>query len=359
MIEVTAEGKVLKKTGDNRLGRCPEAARDDLLAGPKRDFQIFDCHSKAWIFLNKSGLEPMNRLMMLEQLRKISKFGLILGLGNFSLTAQVAPTNRPASQSTPVAPANLPPPPPNVPRPVPAPPPIAVPFGSGAIMDPNNLPLRVMGAGVFELANVTMDKRQRSVSFPAVVNMDQGPMEYFLVTTFGKVHESILRTETMPYHLHIAMLLLDAEGASKHTLPEGSPRAGADGQANQRGKPSTISKPEDEILSGDKLAIEVSWSIDGKETTRRAEDLVRNAETKAAMGKGNWVYNGSEVIVGTFQSQVTGSLVSLITDRQALINSIAPGHENDDIWAVNTNSLPPVNTPVRVTLRLEDGRPKN
>ena len=42
MIEVTSEGKVLYKTGDNRLGRFPEAASDDLLAGPKRNFQIFD-----------------------------------------------------------------------------------------------------------------------------------------------------------------------------------------------------------------------------------------------------------------------------------------------------------------------------
>ena len=32
----------LKLTGDNRLGRFPEAASDDLLAGPKRNFQIFD-----------------------------------------------------------------------------------------------------------------------------------------------------------------------------------------------------------------------------------------------------------------------------------------------------------------------------
>ena len=42
MIQVTAEGQVIYKTGDNRLGRFPEAASDDLMAGPKRNFQIFD-----------------------------------------------------------------------------------------------------------------------------------------------------------------------------------------------------------------------------------------------------------------------------------------------------------------------------
>ena len=42
MIEVTGEGKVIYKSGNNRLGRFPEAASEDLLAGPKGNFQIFD-----------------------------------------------------------------------------------------------------------------------------------------------------------------------------------------------------------------------------------------------------------------------------------------------------------------------------
>ena len=42
MIHVTAEGQVIYKTGDDRLGRFPEAASDNLVAGPKRNFQIFD-----------------------------------------------------------------------------------------------------------------------------------------------------------------------------------------------------------------------------------------------------------------------------------------------------------------------------
>jgi Putative transposase len=42
MIEITGEGKVICKTADNRLGGFPEAAREDLLAGPKRNFQVFD-----------------------------------------------------------------------------------------------------------------------------------------------------------------------------------------------------------------------------------------------------------------------------------------------------------------------------
>lgn len=42
MIEVTPQGQVIYKTGDNGLGRFPEAASEDLLASPKRNFQVFD-----------------------------------------------------------------------------------------------------------------------------------------------------------------------------------------------------------------------------------------------------------------------------------------------------------------------------
>ena len=42
MIEVTDRGQVLYKTEHHRMARFPEAASPELLAGPKRNFQVFD-----------------------------------------------------------------------------------------------------------------------------------------------------------------------------------------------------------------------------------------------------------------------------------------------------------------------------
>lgn len=210
------------------------------------------------------------------------------------------------------------------------------------------LPLQSIGPGLFQIGDVTLDKARRAVTFAAVINMNQGPMEYLLVSTHGKVHESILRTEARADHLHVAMLLLDAKGAAPGPVAD---------PAKPTGGSPNIDKPGSETLPGDPLKIEVSWNFEGKETTRNAEALVSNLQTKVPMEKGNWVYNGSEFVNGIFQAQVTGSIASLITDRQCLINNISQGHDNDDIWAVNTNGLPPVNTPVRVTLRLEPAKP--
>src|SRR5678816_457509 len=41
-----------------------------------------------------------------------------------------------------------------------------------------NSPLKKIDTGVFEIGNVRLDKNQRTIRFPAVVNMDQGAVEY-------------------------------------------------------------------------------------------------------------------------------------------------------------------------------------
>jgi hypothetical protein len=49
---------------------------------------------------------------------------------------------------------------------------------------------------------------------------------------------------------------------------------------------------------------------------------------------------------------MSGSIASLITDPDAQINSLTPGHDNDRIWMVNTNELPAAGTPVQITIKL-------
>lgn len=229
--------------------------------------------------------------------------------------------------------------------------PRTVPIGpAGAILDPGNMPLRVMGGGVFELANVTLDKTRRTVSFPAIVNLDQGPMEYFLVTKYGKVHESILRTETIPFHLHVAMLLLDVKSATSKvgaTPPQGAPSDPGNQPA------SKIVAPAKEAISGDPIRVEVQWYLNGVKTTRRAEELILDSQKKSPMENGHWVYNGSQVVGGQFGAQMSGSLVALVTDSDALVNYSGPGHDNDKIWGPNPATLPPKGTPVIVTLYLD------
>jgi len=59
------------------------------------------------------------------------------------------------------------------------------------------------------------------------------------------------------------------------------------------------------------------------------------------------------VVNGIFLAQREGSIVALIDDVDALANNPRPGNDNDQIWQIKSNALPPLNTPVEVTFKLE------
>ncbi|MGA2176968.1 MAG: YdjY domain-containing protein [Verrucomicrobiota bacterium] len=248
-----------------------------------------------------------------------------------------------------VAPARLPADAAHVPaRPVDSPKPVAPPKPmEGSLEALTNASLRMVEPGIFDVGKVRLDQGRRHISFPAVLNQDHGPMEYFLVTTYGKTHESILKTEAEPYHIHLAMLLLGAQPAGNGAFP-GSP---------SNGVPGPIVHPSSETIPGSKVALGVHWRQDGAAVNRTAEELVFNTNTQSALGHGFWVYNGSIINRNRFLAQMDGSIVSLVTDPVALVNNIAQGHDNDLIWTANTNNLPPANVPVEVTITLEDAKP--
>jgi hypothetical protein len=207
-----------------------------------------------------------------------------------------------------------------------------------------NAAIRTVEPGIFEIGRVRLDQRKRSITFEAELNRADVPMEYFLVTTYGKTHESILKTAAAPYDIHLAMLLLGADASSNTNFP-GSPANGI---------PGPIVHPSAEAIPGNKVAIDVKWKTLAGVVQHPAEELVFKEDTKTVMAHGAWVYNGSMLVQGKFLSQVDGSIISLVTDPVALINNTGPGHDNDEIWLANTNNLPPPNVPVEVTIMIEN-----
>ena len=182
--------------------------------------------------------------------------------------------------------------------------------------------------GLFELGKVRIHKQNRTIEFPAVVNMKEGIAEYFLVSTQGKVHESVLRTDVEPYQIHVAMLLLGGKGAQTNFfLPDKPP-------------------------PGEPITIEVSWK--GLLSTKRiaAEEMVFDRAKNRAMSKGPWTYNGSFQFEGTFVAQQGGSIISVISDPEALINNPRERREDDDNWIVNSKAVPAVEALVTVTIKV-------
>jgi hypothetical protein len=202
-----------------------------------------------------------------------------------------------------------------------------------------NPPVKELPGGRLQIGLVTIDPKARTLTFPAAVNMQTGLVEYAVVTTAGKVHESVFKTEAEPVHIHTAMLLL---GAKLDTNID----------------TALFFDPKREI-PGPKLKIEVI--IPGASPrTNLLDRFLSNAQSKTPPPRNPiplWIYTGSRLSDGVFLAQREGSIVSLIADPAALINNPREDRENDELWSANGAEVPPVDTPVEVRLTLAGGKP--
>lgn len=200
----------------------------------------------------------------------------------------------------------------------------------GAEKPPPKPSIKEIRPGVFQVGGVLLEKEKSQISFPVIVNMHEGLLEYILVSGKGKTHESLLVTRTEPFHIHVAMLLLGAKGAQGKEVPE-------DPKKN---------------IPGDHIRYELNWKVSSKDTVFPVEQFVLNRQTNKAMRPGHFIYNGSLLFQGAFIAHVEGNLFSLITSPAALANNPRKGRENDENWEPIKKGLPPLDTEVKMTVKL-------
>jgi hypothetical protein len=93
------------------------------------------------------------------------------------------------------------------------------------------------------------------------------------------------------------------------------------------------------------------------------EDLIAFAKDHpqggqgANLAPGPWTYSGSKIDAAGFVASREGSIISLIHDDTALVNNPRPGHEDDTLHIPGRRVLPPLGTPVRLTLRPVPSKP--
>lgn len=190
--------------------------------------------------------------------------------------------------------------------------------------------VRTLEGGRLEVGLVRLDPKARTVTVPAFVNLSEGIVEYILVHSGGKTHESLLRTDAQPRDIHLAMLLLGARGAGTNA----------------------VSLDPDLALHGDPITVEVRWTQGRRARVAAAEELVYDRRLGSALRRGRWTYTGSRLREDGFGAQADGSIVSLITDPDALVNNPRRGREDDDNWLAKAARLPEFNSPVEVVITL-------
>ncbi len=180
----------------------------------------------------------------------------------------------------------------------------------------------------------TLDRKTRTVRFPATVNMTQGPVEYAVVMESGKRHEAVFVTRTSARDIHLAMLLLNAK--------PGLPVPAADGSLT--------------IPSGATVRATVEWETNGPPKSHPLPALIALAHAEPGQPTGRtlpdrpWLYQGSGFDAGGFQAQREGSLISLIGDATALVANPGMDRANDDIHVPNATLLPRPGMPVTIIL---------
>ena len=197
--------------------------------------------------------------------------------------------------------------------------PIIYPVGSEPQPEPS--PMRWEGTTA-HLGSVQVDSLSKIVTATGWVNQIDGPIEVLACGIKGKVHESIFVLALNPLDLQAALLLAGLKG--------GEPMASI-GEGPPKGAP---------------VDLRVEWQADGQLHQARAESFIWNTQDNAVLPETPWTFTGSVVKDGQFKALAEESLVVTYWDPYAIVNISLPCGSNDEILQVNTNTVPPYETPV-------------
>ena len=188
--------------------------------------------------------------------------------------------------------------------------------------------LEKIGKDKFRFGDVIIDQRKRTVEFNATSNQSNGLIEYALVHESGKTHESLFRTKIRPQILHACLLLL------KHA------------QADRFFENLWSENPEKIDFSRSVIKTEVRWDQNGSQEKFSLEELSINTKNNSKLKEGSFIFTGSRKIEDTYLADVSGSIIAVYADEDAVINSSDHDSNNDDVWIANEKLMPDLEVPV-------------
>jgi hypothetical protein len=201
---------------------------------------------------------------------------------------------------------------------------------------PKTPPIQQLSETEFQLGDIKFNKTSRRIEFPGRINTREDLLEYVLVHSNGKTHESLLATDINPFQLNIVMLLCGYAPDTNDLFddPDNPPTK----------KPTNNPAPSQVQLS-------LTWTLDGQDSvTTTPEDLILNRFNGKPMTPGPGQYNGSTIEDGRFQAELEGSIIAIYLDQWAMFNFPRSGNDDDQRWLPITKKLPPKDTPVTIVI---------
>jgi hypothetical protein len=193
----------------------------------------------------------------------------------------------------------------------------------------NRMPsLQRIGDDKFRFGKVIIDKKNRILEINATSNQRNGLIEYALVHESGKTHESLFRTKVRPQILHACFLLL------RHP------------QEDRFFENLWSENPIGLDFSKSRINTEVEWDHNGSPVICRLEELCFNTKNKNKLKGGAFIFNGSKKIENSYLAEISGSMIAVYADEEAVINSTDHDSNNDDVWIANEKQMPELELPV-------------
>jgi hypothetical protein len=205
-------------------------------------------------------------------------------------------------------------------------------------MEPVKPAIEKTGENTYRMGDVEFDRKTREIRFPAKVNMNTGLLEFLIVHQNGKVHESLLVTESSATNINLAFSLLRYK-LSRELYFKPSKTGGLSDQ---------LYVETDEVKAASRFRIDLEWKQDGVLRRIPANDWVLHDVKAEAMPQNPWVFGGSYFHNGRFVPDETGSFVAIFVTNDAFANYLGEDNLDDTIWSAHTSRMPEVGTKVTV-----------
>jgi len=180
---------------------------------------------------------------------------------------------------------------------------------------------------------IRLDKEKKVIEVDGKICLDEGQLELFACAEGGKEYESLVAIKGEAWQLHLSLLLLGLK-------PGGGPQFQGDATAP----------------FGDTVIIEVQWDDDGKTVRKRAEDLMFDTKTNAAMEHVEWVFIGSKFAKDEhgndyYVANRDKSIVTVFHDPLTVLDIPLASGADDTVYIVNKKTAPPKGTPVMLIIK--------
>lgn len=201
-------------------------------------------------------------------------------------------------------------------------------------------PVEKIDANSVKLGDVTINHKERTLSFPAFVNLKEGLIEYMISMPHGKLHECLFISTADPLHISVGAKLLKWPFV-KGLFPERDD--------NMQWLP--YNPPKRDSYKKALVDITASWEKDGKTITKRVSDLIKYKSGPQKLSGTEWALVDSSLYKGCYQASVIGDVVAIFGDPNSFISYTGFANNGENVWLADPTIIPDPGTKVTITFK--------